>query len=110
MLICGTIRLFGVEDRYVETLEEQNAGSPRLKMRREFWNLLGMTMEGEDKDLFQFFLCEGFSLISEFMLHFHQDTKNDPSASYGGTYSIKAPIRLIQELLDGSKTIRLLAK
>ena len=110
MLICGTIRLFGVEDRYVETLEEQNAGSPRLKMRREFWNLLGMTMEGEDKDLFQFFLCEGFSLISEFMLHFHQDTKNDPSASYGGTYSIKAPIRLTQELLDGSKTIRLLAK
>ena len=79
-------------------------------MRREFWNLLGMTMEGGDKELFQFFLCKGFSLISEFMLHFHQDTKNDPSTSYGRTYSIKDPIRLTQELLDSNRTIRLLAK
>ena len=43
------------------------------------------------------------------MLQFHQDTKNDPSSSYGGTYSIKAPIKLTKELLENS-TIRLLAK
>ena len=56
MLICGTIRLFEVEDRYVERmLDEQNAaGSPRLKMRGKFWNLLGMIMEGGGKELFQF--------------------------------------------------------
>ena len=109
ILICGTVKLFGTENRYVETTEEKDAGSPRLQMRLEFWKLLGMTMEGNDADMFQYFLCEGFSLISEFMLHFHQDKKNDPSSCYGGTYSIKAPIKLTEELMKNS-TISLLAK
>ena len=109
ILICGTVKLFETENRYVETTEEKDAGSPRLQMRLEFWKLLGMTMEGNDADMFQYFLCEGFSLISEFMLHFHQDKKNDPSSCYGGTYSIKAPIKLTEELLKNS-TISLLAK
>ena len=108
-LICGTVKLFGTENRYVETSKEKDAGSPRLQMRLGFWKLLGMTMEGNDADMFQYFLCEGFSLISEFMLHFHQDKKNDPSSGYGGTYSIKAPIKLTDGLMKNS-TISLLAK
>ena len=110
ILICNMVKIFGIRDRYVESPEEKRAGSTRIKMRSQFWKLLGMTMDEVDAPLFQFFLCEGFSLISEFMLHFHQDSKNDPSDSYGGTYSIKAPILLTKELIENNKIIRLLAK
>ena len=109
ILICGTVKLFGTENRYVEITDDKDASSPRLQMRLEFWELLRMTMEGDNADLFQYFLCKGFSLISKFMLHFYQDTKNDPSSCYGGTYSINAPIKLTEEQLKNS-TIRSLAK
>ena len=41
--------------------------------------------------------------------HQQKDMKNYPSSSYRGTYSIKAPIKLTNELLENS-TIRLFAK
>ena len=40
ILICDTIKLFGTENRYVETTDEKNADSPQLNMRLDFWKSL----------------------------------------------------------------------
>ena len=42
-LICDTIKLFNIKGGFEESPDEKKYGSVRLKMRREFWEYMGMT-------------------------------------------------------------------
>jgi hypothetical protein len=102
-LICNSVKLFNINDsesnQYTETDDDIRCGRIRYNMRKEFWQQLGMTDSPEDLELFPFFLSEGFSLISEFLIAFHKDVLNDSSPSHSMTYSLKASILLTPEMM-----------
>ena len=100
-LICNSVKLFNIVDnkQYAETDDDILCGRIRYNMRKEFWDQLGMSDSPEDMELFPFFLSEGFSLISEFLIAFHKDVLNDPSPSHSTTYSLKASILLTPEMM-----------
>jgi len=92
-LMCNTIKLLGAD------VSEISCDSVHFKereaMRLQFWISLGMK---ESDTLYQYFQVEGFSLISEFLINFHMDTKNDGSPTCNSTFSLKSSIRLCKIL------------
>ena len=78
ILICVTVKLVGTENRYVGTSDDKNAGSPWLKMRIEFWEMLGMTMEGDDANLFQYFFAKVFPSSANSCFNFTKIRKMIP--------------------------------
>jgi hypothetical protein len=98
LLVCDTIKLFEISGDFEETPEEKKYGSLRLQMRHEFWEYLGM--KADDEPLFQYFLIEGFSFISEALIKIHMDTGNDSSDGYSKTYSLKTKIIVTRELAN----------
>ena len=113
ILICNSVKLFNINDaecnQYAETDDDIRCGRIRYKMRKEFWHQLGMSDNPEDLELFPFFLSEGFSLISEFLIAFHKDVLNDPTPSHSMTYSLKASIILTPEMMSPGNPISKLA-
>ena len=112
-LICNSVKLFNIDDvennQYAETDDDIRCGRIRYNMRKEFWEQLGMSDSPDDMELFPFFLSEGFSLISEFLIAFHKDVLNDPSPSHSITYSLKASIVLTPEMMLPENPISKLA-
>ena len=98
LLICDTIKLFKIKGDFQESPKEKKYGSVRLKMRREFWEYMGMTES--DESYFPFFLIEGFSFISEAMIKFHMDNGNDHDIMFSKTYSLKTKIVITPKIAD----------
>ena len=94
-LICNTIKLLGID--VSEISRDSVHFKEREAMRLQFWISLGM--KGSDT-LYQYFQVEGFSLISEFLINFHLDTKNDGSPTSDSTFSLKSSVRLCTILMN----------
>ena len=95
-LVCDVMKLFDLSEEFPESREDKENESVRLGMRRDLWEYMGMG--DEDEHLFEFFLIEGFSFISEGLIKFHMDSGNDVRDGFRNTYSLKTKILITPKI------------
>ena len=95
-LTCNSVKLFNINELMMTFVAGASATTWGKSSGNNNWEWVTAL---KIWNCFLFFLSEGFSLISEFLIAFHKDVLNDPSPSHSITYSLKAWILLIPEMM-----------